>query len=85
MWRVTEVDPGRGWNWEQRSPGGRTLAVHEVVDQGDGTTLVRQRIEQRGPVGALVGRLTRRLTVRYLQLEAEGLKRTSERRRAPSA
>ena len=37
-------------------------------------TLVRQRIDQRGPVGVAVGVLMRRLTKRYLDLEAQGLK-----------
>lgn len=80
VWEVTEVDPGRGWTWRQRSPGGTTLAVHEVAPQADGMTLVRQRIEQRGPVGVLVGLVTRRLTRRYLTLEADGLKAASESR-----
>lgn len=80
VWEVTEVQPGTGWTWVQRSPGGTTVAVHEVVPKGDGRTLVRQRLEQRGPVGALVGLLMRGLTRRYLELEAHGLKARSEAR-----
>lgn len=88
VWEVTEVEPGASWTWRQRSPGGTTLASHEVVALEDGRTLVRQRIDQRGPIGALVGRLGRGLTRRYLRMEAEGLKAASEaraRRDAPSA
>jgi len=77
VWEVTEVDPGRSWTWQQRSHGGTTLASHWVEPQGAGTA-VRQRIDQRGPVGVLVGVLMRRLTRRYLALEAEGLKARSE-------
>lgn len=80
VWEVTEVHPGTGWTWVQRSPGGTSLAVHEVVAQGADRTLVRQRIDQRGPVGTLVGVLMRRLTRRYLELEARGLKARSEER-----
>jgi uncharacterized membrane protein len=80
VWKVTEVDPGRSWTWVQRSPGGTTVASHEVVDHGDGRTVVRQRLEQRGPVGALVARLTAGLTRRYLAMEAAGLKATAEAR-----
>jgi hypothetical protein len=78
VWEVTEVDPGVSWTWRQRSPGGTTLATHEVVPVDAGHTRVLQRIEQRGPVGVAVGALTRRLTRRYLTLEGEGLKARSE-------
>jgi len=82
VWEVTELDPGVSWTWRQRSPGGTTLASHWVEPQPDGTTLVRQRIDQRGPIGVLVGVLMRRLTRRYLELEAQGVKAASERRAA---
>ena len=86
VWIVTAVEPGVSWSWEQRSPGGVTVASHEVVPQGAGRTLVRQRIDQRGPVGVAVGVLMRRLTRKYLELEGQGLKARSESRRdAPSA
>jgi len=78
VWEVTEVEPGRSWTWVQRSPGGTTCAVHEVIAQGPDRTLVRQRIDQRGPIGAVVGFLTRKLTPRYMDQEAEGLKAMAE-------
>ncbi|MDQ1467228.1 MAG: hypothetical protein QOH10_1643 [Actinomycetota bacterium] len=78
VWEVTAVDPGVSWTWRQRSLGGTTFASHEVVAQGAEQTLVRQRIEQRGPVGVAVGVLMLRLTRRYLDLEAQGLKACSE-------
>jgi uncharacterized membrane protein len=85
VWEVTEVEQGRSWTWRQRSPGGTTIASHEVVPIDGGRTLVRQRLEQRGPVGAVVGMLMKRLTKRYLALESEGLKSVSEARRAAEA
>jgi uncharacterized membrane protein len=88
VWEVTELDPGVSWMWRQRSPGGTTFASHEVVPEDADRTLVRQRIDQRGPVGVAVGALMLRLTKRYLDLEAQGLKAKSEelrRRDASSA
>ena len=81
VWQVTEVLPGASWTWVQRSPGGSTLARHDVVAAADSRTLVRQRLDQRGPAGALVGRLMHGMTKRYLELEAQGLKKRSEQRR----
>jgi uncharacterized membrane protein len=80
VWEVTEVHPGAGWTWVQRSPGGSTVARHDVVAQAGGHTLVRQQLDQRGAVGALVGRLMHGMTNRYLELEAQGLKARSEQR-----
>jgi uncharacterized membrane protein len=85
VWEVTAVEPGGSWTWRQRSPGGTTLATHEVIGQGPERTLVRQRIEQRGPVGTAVGLLMARLTRRYLALEGQGLKARSERARSTDA
>jgi uncharacterized membrane protein len=85
VWEVTAVEPGVSWTWRQRSLGGTTLAAHDVVAEGGGRTVVRQRLEQRGPVGVIVGFLTRRLTKRYLALEARGLKARSEARHREDA
>jgi uncharacterized membrane protein len=85
VWEVTELEPGVSWTWRQRSPGSTTLATHEVVPRGDRRTLVRQRIDQRGPIGIIAGALTLRTTRRYLELEAQGLKARSEERQRRNA
>ena len=85
VWVVSAVDRGASWTWCQRSPGGRTDATHEVVALSADRTLVRQRIDQRGPIGVLTGLLMRRLTKRYLELEGQGLKAASERVRGRDA
>jgi uncharacterized membrane protein len=78
VWKVTEIDPGLSWTWVQRSPGVAVTARHHVIAQPDGRTLVRQELEQRGMVGALVGRMMLKKTKRFLELEAQGLKARSE-------
>ncbi len=60
----------------------RTIARHEVVPDGTGST-VTLSIEQTGPMGAVAALVWRRLTQRYIELEAESLdKRVT---RAPAA
>jgi len=72
------VSTGSSWTWVQRSPGVNVSARHWVIPQPDGRTLVRQELEQRGLIGALVGRLMLKKTKRFLKLEAQGLKNRSE-------
>jgi uncharacterized membrane protein len=78
VWKVTEIDSGSSWTWVQRSPGVNVSARHWVISQPDGSTLVRQQLEQRGMLGALVGRMMVKKTKRFLAQEAQGLKARSE-------
>jgi uncharacterized membrane protein len=78
VWKVTELDHGSSWTWVQRSPGVLVTARHWVTGQPGGRTVVRQQLEQRGVLGALVGRMMIKKTKRFLELEAQGLKARSE-------
>jgi uncharacterized membrane protein len=71
-WEVTEVVEGRSFTWAARGPGMRTIARHEVVPDPSGST-VTLSIEQTGPMGAVAATVWRRLTQRYIELEAESL------------
>ena len=78
VWKVTEIDSGVSWTWAQRSLGVLVTARHWVIPQPDGRTLVRQQLDQRGVLGALIGRLMIKKTRRFLEQEAQGLKARSE-------
>ena len=80
VWRVTEIDPGSSWTWVQRFPGVLVTARHDVIAKPGGRTLVRQQLDQRGVLGALVGRLMVKKAKRFLELEAQGLKACAEQR-----
>lgn len=82
VWEVSALDPGRSWTWISKAPGVTSVATHTVEPRPDGRTHVRQSIEQRGPLGALIGLLYARLTRSYLAMEAAGLKARSEARAA---
>ena len=71
-WEVTEVVDGRAFTWEAHGPGMRTIGRHEVTPDGTGST-VTLSIEQTGPMGAVAAFVWRRLTQRYVELEAESL------------
>ena len=81
VWQVIDLEPGVSWTWAQWSTGGSTLAHHTLSPLPEGRTLVRQALDQRGPIGAIVGRLMRGTTRRYLAMEAQGLRDRSEQLR----
>jgi uncharacterized protein YndB with AHSA1/START domain len=75
---VTALDPGSAFTWEQRQPGSTVSAHHECIPLPDGGTRVELRVVMGGAVGGVVGRLYRKLTERYLAMEAAGLKARAE-------
>ena len=72
VWEVTEIVDGRSFTWEARGPGMRTIARHQVVPDGNGS-MVTLSIEQSGPMGAVAATVWRRLTQRYIEVEAASL------------
>ena len=76
-WRVTELEPEQSFSWTASGPGVTTVGSHRITPRGDGVE-VTLGIRQTGPLAWLIGLLTSRLTRRYVQTEANGLKRRCE-------
>jgi uncharacterized protein YndB with AHSA1/START domain len=76
-WRVTDVSLERSFTWATESPGLRTVGGHEIVESAAGRQ-IRLTVDQRGVLAPLVRLLTGRRTRRYMEQEAQGLKRRSE-------
>ena len=80
VWEVTDLVPGTSFTWVARGPGVVTTGLHEVVPTAQGDRARATAVlEQAGPFGTVLGRLTRRLTNRYLETELNGLKARCER------
>lgn len=78
VWTVTDLVKCRHFTWVATGPGVRTTAEHIITSFGDDHTRLCLRIDQSGPLGGVASRLYRRLTDRYLALEANGVKRRAE-------
>src|SRR4051812_27112587 len=76
-WTVTALDPARGFTWVSSGPGFRVTGHHyaEAIEGGTRATL---GLEYSGVLGPLIARLTRGITRRYVQMEANGLKSRAE-------
>jgi hypothetical protein len=77
FWQVTEWQPGRSFTWVSRNPGVRVTARHAIEPTAAGSR-VTLSLQYEGIFGALLARVTRGITLRYVDLEARGLKARSE-------
>ena len=77
LFEVTGFEPGRSFTWAARSGGIAALAVHEVMPTTDASRVKLVLNLEGWPLLAL-GWWVRRLSVRYMTMEAEGLKRRAE-------
>lgn len=82
VWTVSTLEPGRSFTWTTVGPGILGVGTHTVTELAstDGSAHSRATLSlvQSKPLGELTGRLFRGLTVRYLNLEINGLRRRSE-------
>ena len=72
-WRVTELVEGRSFTWEAAGPGMRTIARHEVGPRLRRVARSCSASSSTGPMGAVAALVWRRLTQRYVELEAASL------------
>lgn len=79
VWTVTALEPGRSFTWKSGAPGVWVYAQHSVEPVPGGTHATLS-LHYEGGLARLIGRLTQGITNRYLNYEAEGLKRQSEAR-----
>lgn len=77
-WTVDRLVPGQSFSWTVRGPGMHGRADHRVEPTADGCRVTLQ-IVQAGRLARLARLLYGGLTQRYMRIEAEELKRHTER------
>jgi len=77
-WTVTEVVAVRSFAWTSKAMGADVTAFHTITPTSDGCS-VTLAIEYTGSTSTMVAGLTRKITTKYLRMEAEGLTKASER------
>ena len=78
-WRITWLDhANRTFTWITGGPGVKVTARHSVEPAArQGRSLATLSIDFAGLFGPFMARITRSLNERYLQLEANGLKKAA--------
>ena len=77
-WDVTVWDPPSYFEWTQKMSGATSVAGHRVEALGEGRARLTLTLDMRGLLIPIVALFYRKLTNRYMDLEAEGMKRAAE-------
>lgn len=78
IWTVAEFEPGRFFAWRAVTPGLTSVGGHRVEAAGEQAVRVTLSITWRGPLAPVIRLLWGRLSRRYVEMEAQGLKRRCE-------
>jgi hypothetical protein len=78
IWTVNRYVPGVEFVWESKSPGIRSTGFHSVAPGASGGADLALRIRQEGLFVLLFGWWLRGIDIRYLEMEARGMKQRAE-------
>ena len=78
IWTVTALEPGRYFEWRSPAPGLLSVGGHRVDAAGDRASRVTLSLAWSGPLAPVMRLLFGKLSRRYVEMEARGLKRRCE-------
>ena len=77
-WHITTWDAPSSFEWTQKTGGTSSIAGHRVEALGEGRARLTLVLDMRGPLIPIMMLFYKDLTNRYMNLEAEGMKRAAE-------
>ena len=78
IWDITVWDPPSYFEWTQKTGGITSVAGHRVEAIGEGRSRLTLSLDMRGLLTPVVALFFKGLTNRYMNLEADGMKRAAE-------
>src|SRR5918997_5841845 len=78
-WEVTAWDAPSYFEWTQKTGGSTNVAGHRVEALGEGRGRLTLTLDMRGFLIPIIALFYKGLTNRYIDLEAEGMKRAAMR------
>ena len=81
LWQVTKFEPLSGFTWEMNSLGAHAVGDHRIVADAGGCT-VTLSVDMGGWLLRLVARRIRNVSRKFVEMEAQGLKKRCEERAA---
>lgn len=77
-WDITVWDAPSYFEWTQKTGGTTSVAGHRVEALGEGRARLTLTLDMRGFLIPIIALFYKNLTNRYMNLEAEGMKRAAE-------
>ena len=77
-WDITTWDAPSYFEWTQKTGGVTSVAGHRVEALGEGRSRLTLTLDMRGLLIPIIALFYRKLTNRYMDLEARGMKRIAE-------
>jgi len=77
-WDITAWDAPSSFEWTQKESGVTNVAGHRVEPLSEGRSRLTLTLDMTGVLVPILGRLYKGLTNRYMDLEANGMKRAAE-------
>jgi uncharacterized membrane protein len=77
-WDITVWEAPSYFEWTQKTSGTTSVAGHRVESLGEGRARLTLTLDMRGLLIPIIALFYRKLTNRYMNLEAEGMKRAAE-------
>jgi len=78
IWDITDWDAPSYFEWTQKTGGITSVAGHRVEALGEGRARLTLTLDMRGFLVPVIALFYKGLTNRYMNLEAEGMKRAAE-------
>ena len=78
VWDITVWDPPSYFEWIQKTGGVTSVAGHRVEALGEDRARLKLTLDMRGFLVPIITLFYKKLTNRYMKLEAEGMKRAAE-------
>jgi uncharacterized membrane protein len=78
VWTVSALEEGRFFDWRSDTPLLTSVGRHRVEPTADGKSRATLSIEWSGPLAPVIRLFYGTLSERYVEMEAQGLKRRSE-------
>lgn len=77
-WTVTVLNPPSNFTWESKAPGMHMIAEHILTSKSTSQTELTLTFAFNGWLGKIVGAIYGKLSLEYIQTEAQSLKKRVE-------